>query len=401
MLIFWHHGRKPADTNKNVQANLARAADFVTHPHFPAMIAIPNDIIHNFAYNGAIADVHLCKYGHINDTFVVRTGLNGTSQRFILQRINHHVFRQPDALMSNIVRVTGFLREKIAREGGDPDRGTLTLIPTRDGQLYHTTPDGDYWRSYRFVEGVRTYQQVESPEHLYQAARAFGRFMRLLDDFPADDLHETIPDFHHTPKRFQALVQAVDEDAHNRAWAARDLIALAEAHHEKMGLIIKALEADELPRRVTHNDTKFDNVLIDERTGEGVCVVDLDTVMPGSALYDFGDFVRTGANTGAEDEPNLDRVSLSLTYFDAIARGFLQETAGALTPLERDWLPLSAWLLAFEVAMRFLTDYLNGDVYFRIHRPGHNLDRARAQFKLAGDMEAKEEAMLRIIRRYS
>jgi Ser/Thr protein kinase RdoA (MazF antagonist) len=365
------------------------------------MIAIPSDILHQFSFNGNITDIHLCKYGHINDTFVVRTGLNGRSQRFILQRINHHVFRQPEALMTNIVRVTTFLREKIAAEGGDPERETLTLIPTRTGQLYHTTPEGDYWRSYRFVDGVRTFQQVESPEHLYQAARAFGRFMRLLDDFPAEELHETIPDFHHTPKRFNALTRAVDEDAHNRAWIARDLIALAENQVEKMGLVIEALEAGDLPHRVTHNDTKFDNVLIDEHTGEGICVVDLDTVMPGSALFDFGDFVRTGANTAPEDERNLDRVSLNLDYFDAIARGFMEETRGALTPLEREWLPLSAWLLTFEVAMRFLTDYLNGDVYFRIHRPDHNLERARAQFKLAADMEIKEGAMSHIVTRYS
>jgi len=365
------------------------------------MLSIPNAIIHRFQFGENITEIRLCKYGHINDTFVVQAGLNGRSQRYILQRINHHVFRQPEALMSNIMRVTTFLREKIIAEGGDPQRETLTLLPARDGKLYHTTEQGDYWRSYHFIEGARTYQQVESPEHLYQAARAFGRFMRLLDDFPADDLHETIPDFHHTPKRFAALTQAVDADAHNRAYAARELIAQAEARVDKMGLVIAALAAGELPRRVTHNDTKFDNVLIDDATGEGVCVVDLDTVMPGSALYDFGDFVRTGANAGAEDETNLDRVNLDMAYYDAIARGFLQETEGALTPLEREWLPLGAWLLTFEVAMRFLTDHLNGDVYFRTHRPDHNLERARAQFKLAADMEAKEAAMARIVARFS
>ncbi len=365
------------------------------------MFSIPNAIIHRFRFGGVITDSHLCKYGHINDTFVVRVGLNGRSQRYILQRINHHVFRQPEALMSNIMRVTTFLREKIEREGGNPDRETLTLIPTKDGQLYHATPDGDFWRAYRYIDGARTYMQPEHPDQLFQAGRAFGRFMRLLDDFPAEELHETIPDFHHTPKRFAALTRAVDADAHNRARTARAFIAQAEARAEKMGLVITALAAGDLPQRVTHNDTKFNNVLLDDASGEAVCVVDLDTVMPGSALYDFGDFVRTGANTGAEDEQNLDQVNLDLDYFDAIARGFLQETEGALTPLEREWLPLSAWLLTFEVAMRFLTDYLNGDVYFRTHRPDHNLERARAQFKLAADMESKEASMARIIRRYS
>ena len=365
------------------------------------MFSIPQRIVHQFAFDGDITDIHLCKYGHINDTYVVKTGLNGRSRRFILQRINHHVFRQPEALMSNIMRVTTFLREKIIAEGGDPQRETLTLLPARDGKLYHTTEQGDYWRSYHFIEGARTYQRVESPEHLYQAGRAFGRFMRLLDDFPTQELHETIPDFHHTPKRFDALMRAVDADVHNRAYAASDLIAQAQARVEKMGWVITALATGELPQRVTHNDTKFNNVLLDDATGEAVCVVDLDTVMPGSALYDFGDFVRTGANTGAEDEQNLDRVSLDMDYFDAIARGFLQETEGALTPLEREWLPLSAWLLTFEVAMRFLTDYLDGDIYFRTHRPDHNLERARAQFKLAADMEVREASMARIIAQYS
>ena len=361
------------------------------------MVSIPNVILHQFQFGEAIADIHICKVGHINDTYVVRAGQNGRSQRYILQRINHHVFRQPQALMSNIMQVTTFLRRKIESEGGDPNRETLTLIPTKEGQLYHATPDGDFWRAYRYIDGARTYMQAERPEQLFQAGRAFGRFLRRLDDFPAQELHETIPDFHHTPKRFQALMRAVDEDAHNRAQAARPLIAQAEARAEKMGWVVDALQRGELPQRVTHNDTKLNNVLIDEITDEAVCVVDLDTVMPGSALYDFGDFVRTGANTAAEDEPNLDRVGLNLDFFDAITRGYLQETAGALTDQERAWLPYSAWLLTFEVAMRFLTDHLNGDIYFRIHHPDHNLQRARAQFRLAEDIEAKEAAMTQIV----
>ncbi len=364
------------------------------------MLSIPNHILRQFDFSGHITDSHLCKYGHINETYVVRAGLNGRSDQFILQRINHHVFRQPRALMSNIMQVTRFLRKKIAAEGGDPQRETLTIIPTRDGDLFHVTPDGDFWRAYRFIAGARTYMQADNLNLLYEAGRAFGRFMRLLDDFPAENLHETIPDFHHTPKRFEALMCAVDMDAQNRAYDARELIAQAQARLEKMSRISNALARGDLPQRVTHNDTKFNNVLIDDATGRGLCVIDLDTVMPGSALYDFGDFVRTGANTGAEDERDLTRVSLDMSRFDAIARGFLQETADALTPLEREWLPLSAWLLTFEVGMRFLTDYLEGDVYFRIHRPQHNLERARAQFRLAEIMEAQEAAMARIIARY-
>ncbi len=363
-------------------------------------ISIPDDILHQFAPADQVLDIRLCKFGHINGTYVIRTRSPEGERQFVLQRINHHVFRDPETLMSNIMRVTTFLRQKIMQEGGDPERETLTLIPTREGRLYLTTPDGDYWRGYRFIEGARSYMQAERPEQLYQAARAFGRFLRRLDDFPAEELHETIPDFHHTPKRFQALMQAVEADPLNRAHEVRDLIALAQARVDKLGWIADALERGELPQRVTHNDTKFNNVLIDDVTGEGVCVVDLDTVMPGTSLYDFGDFVNTATSTGAEDERDLARVNLNLDFFEAIARGFLHETRDALTSLEKEWLSLSGWLITFELAMRFLTDHINGDRYFRIHRPNHNLDRARSKFKLAAEMEAHQDDMTRIVARY-
>ncbi len=359
----------------------------------------PFEIANTFALHGPIADIQRWEMGHINDTFVVRLHQRGNTSRYIIQRINQHVFRQPRELMENIVRVTTFLRRKIRVLGGDPERETLTLIPTRSGDSYHIAEDGDFWRVYRFIEGATSYQEVLDLNHLYQAARAVGRFLRLLDDFPAKDLHITIPDFHHTPKRFQALVRALDADAYNRAHAARDVIEFALARAEMAGLLIDALEAGDLPQRVTHNDTKLNNVLIDDATGEGVCVVDLDTVMPGSSLFDFGDFVRSAANTGAEDERNLDRVGLDLDRFKAVVRGYLAETADALTPLERAWLPLSTRILTYELGLRFLTDYLEGDVYFRTHRPHHNLERARAQFKLMEDMEHKEGVMERIVAR--
>ena len=365
------------------------------------MSQVPTSILDAFAFDGDVIGIQPNELGHINDTFVIETAQADQRQRYILQRINQHVFRQPRALMLNIIRVTEFLRAKILAEGGNPARETLTLIPTTQGDKFYVTSLGDYWRAYLFIEGARAYQQVESPEHLYQAARAFGRFMRRLEDFPAAELHETIPDFHNTPKRFAALMQAAEADAAHRLHEVSDLIRLAQAREEKLGRVTTALEKGDLPWRVTHNDTKFDNILIDNVTGEGVCVVDLDTVMPGSALYDFGDFVRTGANTGAEDEPDLARVSLDLTHFDAIARGFMQEVGEVLTPQERAWLPLGAWIITFEQAMRFLADYLNGDIYYRIHRPAQNLDRARAQFKLAADIEAREEKMARIIAQYS
>jgi len=355
------------------------------------------DIANIFALKGHVSQIQRWEVGHINETFVVQTGLNGRVTRYVMQRINHHVFQDPSALMENIVKVTTYLRKRIQEHGGDPDRETLTLVPTRDGRLFHPCKTGDFWRTYRFIEGTRTYQQVVNLEHLYEAARAIGRFLRLLDAFPAEELHITIPDFHHTPKRFHAFIQALDADQHNRAYEARDVIQFALERADIADTIIAPLTNGELPQRVTHNDTKLNNVLIDEATGKGICVVDLDTVMPGSSLFDFGDFVRSAANTGEEDDIHLDRVGLDLDRFRTITKGYLQETADTLTQQERALLHESPRILTYELGLRFLTDYLNGDVYFRIHRPRHNLDRARAQFKLVEDIEQKTGEMNRIV----
>ncbi|HEY53758.1 MAG TPA: aminoglycoside phosphotransferase family protein [Caldilineae bacterium] len=362
------------------------------------------ELIHTakqFAFAEKPEAIESCKYGHINDTYAVYClGAKGTPPRYILQRINHHVFRRPDALMENIARVTTFLRDKISGRGGDPDRETLNLISTKTGQLYHTTPDGDYWRAYAYIPRAQTYQIVRGQDHVYQAARAFGRFQHLLADFPLMRLHDTIPDFHHTPKRLSAFRQVVAADPQNRAPTAAAEIEFVETRAGEVSRLIDLLEQGDLPLRVTHNDTKVDNVLIDDESGEGICVIDLDTVMPGLSLYDFGDFVRSGTNPAAEDERDLAKVKMHLAYFEAIVRGYLGETRDALTALEKDLLTFSAWLITFEIGMRFLTDYLNGDRYFRIHRPEHNLDRCRTQFKLVADMEGKFDQMQRIVERY-
>ena len=354
-----------------------------------------------FTFEEELKGIEHCKYGHINDTYAVHCqSENGASPRYILQRINHHVFQRPDALMENIERVTSFLRDKISGRGGDPARETLNLIPTRTGRPYLTTPGGDYWRAYTYIPRAQTYQIVRGLEHVYQAARAFGRFQRLLDDFPLEQLHDTIPDFHHTPKRLDVFRRTVETDPQNRAKSAAAEIEFVEARANEVSALIDLLDQGRLPLRVTHNDTKVDNVLIDDETGEGICVIDLDTVMPGLSLYDFGDFVRSGTNPAAEDERNLAKVEMDLTYFEAIARGYLAETRESLTSLEKDLLAFSARLITFELGMRFLTDYLNGDQYFRIHHPQHNLDRCRTQFKMVADMEGKFGQMQRVIARY-
>ncbi len=358
-------------------------------------------VARHFQFEGDYLRAERLPSGHINDTYALYLRQAGGSvRRYLLQRINHNVFRNPEKLMQNIQGITAHLRQKIVAAGGDPARETLSLIPTVEGRAFCQTPDGSYWRAAIFIEGARTYEIVENPNHVYNVAYAFGKFQRLVADFPAEQLHETIPDFHHTPKRFAAFVEAVERDAANRAQCARAEIEFVERRIGDMPTLVDLLQQGKLPRRVTHNDTKFNNVMIDDSTGEGICVIDLDTVMPGLSLYDFGDAVRSGANPAAEDERDLSKVTIDLEVFERFACGYLDAARGFLTPLEVDYLPFSARLMTVECGMRFLTDYLNGDRYFRTLRDNHNLDRCRTQFKMVRAMEQDFEAMLSVVNRY-
>jgi Ser/Thr protein kinase RdoA (MazF antagonist) len=330
--------------------------------------------------------------GHINDTYCAVFNQGGTPVRYILQRINHHVFKTPVALMENVERVTTHISKKVA---GHPDfsRCGLTLIPARDGRAWHSDEGGNYWRTYIFVENARTYDAVESPQQAFQAARAFGRFQKLLADLPAPRLHDTIPGFHHTPQRFAKLEAAIAADPANRARLAESEIEFALNHKAMAGVLLAA----GLPERVTHNDTKLNNVMLDDKTGEGICVIDLDTVMPGLAPYDFGDIVRTSTSPAKEDERDLSKVQMQFPMFEALARGYLETAAEFLTKAERQLLVLSGKLITFEIGIRFLTDYLEGDSYFKVHREGHNLDRCRTQFKLVESIERQEGAMNKLV----
>ncbi|MDR3741717.1 MAG: aminoglycoside phosphotransferase family protein [Terracidiphilus sp.] len=329
--------------------------------------------------------------GHINDTFRITTAPGGQSHHSILQRINHRVFRDPVALMRNVERVTGHLIAKVASLP-DAARRVVTLIPTRTGAAYHVDADGNTWRAYTFISGTRSYDQVESPDQAFQAARAFGEFQQLLADLPAPPLAETIPNFHHTPARFQQFQQALAADAANRAAHCRTEIDFALARESFASALVRA----GLPSRVTHNDTKLNNVLFDEATGQALCVIDLDTVMPGLAAYDFGDLVRTSTSPAAEDERDLSKVVFQLPLFEALARGYLA-SATFLTKEERALLPTGGILITFETGLRFLADHLNGDTYFKIHRENHNLDRARTQFKLVAEMESQLPALEQLV----
>ncbi len=359
------------------------------------------DIVRHFCIAGRFIEAAPFGNGHINDTYAVACGLTGERiNRYILQKINHFVFREPAALMENIQWVTHHLGEKISAAGGDRFRQTLNLVPTLDGGNLYQDPGGGYWRAYHFIEGSRTYEKAESLQHVYQAAWAFGNFQRLLIDFPAEQLHETIPNFHHTPKRFQAFVDAVQADACHRAAGVRDEIHFIECREQDTRRLVEMSEQGLLPRRVTHNDAKFNHVMIDNRTGKGMCVIDLDTVMPGLAMYDFGDIVRSAAALAAEDEPDSSKAGLSLETFDALAQGYLDAGRSFLNAVEVDHLAFSARLITLEQAIRFLTDYLNGDVYYKVHRRGQNLDRARTQIAMVGDMEVKFEQMVGVVSRY-
>lgn len=342
-----------------------------------------------------------CPYGsgHINDTYAVVYDQGGTEVRYIFQRINHTIFRDPPALMENIQRVTERQAEAL-RGVEDASRRALTVIPTRDGQPFCRDGQGNYWRAYIFIEKAATYDVVESPDQARAAARAFGEFQQLLVGLPGPRLHETIPAFHDTPKRFQTFRNAVQADPCGRVAAAGPEIEFVASREVDTRHLLELHRQGAMPERVTHNDTKLNNVMIDDETGEGVCVIDLDTVMPGLALYDFGDLVRTSTSPAAEDETDLSKVGMQMPMFEALVDGYLAGAGEFLTPAELDNLPFSGKLITLEVGMRFLTDYLSGDVYFKTHRDGHNLDRCRAQLRLVESIEAQEAQMLAFVRNH-
>lgn len=361
------------------------------------MNAILNEVIEAYAFEQKPDEVLPYGNGHINDTFLVNCRLKDGQKNYILQHMNQHIFKDPVGMMENIAGVTSWLRKKIEAAGGDPERETLNVLLTKDGKSYYLDSEGEYWRVYSFVDNTTCLEKVEKKEDFYQSGYAFGFFQRQLSDYPAETLRETIPDFHHTPKRYQTFEKVVEKDECKRAAAVQEEIQFVKARKEYMNLLMDLVEEGKIPLRVTHNDTKLNNILIDQATGKAICVIDLDTVMPGLALNDFGDAIRFGASTGAEDERDLSRIWCDEELFEVFAEGFLKGCGDALTQEELHHLTDGAIMMTLECGMRFLTDHLEGDVYFKIHRPGQNLDRARTQFKLVADMEQKKEKLNSII----
>lgn len=360
-----------------------------------------SSIVHAFAFPGTITDWTPHGNGHINDTFLVRSTENGVLRKSILQRMNRTVFHNPTELMQNIAQVTSFLRKKITAAGGDPFRETLNLIPTTDDAWFFVDERGEFWRAFLFISDASCYDAVTDPKLFYETGNAFGRLQQMLSDFPSASLFETIPDFHNTPLRYQALLQAAQADPKGRLKNVSDEMAFFLDHADDYGVAERMKASGELPLRVTHNDTKLNNIMIDDKTGEGICVIDLDTIMPGLSIFDFGDSIRFGANTAAEDEQDVSKVSLSLPLFESYTKGFLAGCAGSLTRAEVEMLPMGAKLMTLECGIRFLADYLMGDTYFKTAYPEHNLVRARTQIALVADMEEKWGEMENIVARAS
>ncbi|MDG0965605.1 MAG: aminoglycoside phosphotransferase family protein [Opitutales bacterium] len=350
---------------------------------------------YQFNLEGYIGSSEVHGNGNVNDTFLLFCEDGDSLNRYTLQRINHDIFKNPEGLMENFSRVTRHLRSKIEEEGTGSQ--CLSLVPAKDGRFFHKDSNGNYWRVTKFVDGGRSFEVPEDIHQAYEAAKAFGDFQAKLADLPGDPLIETIPDFHNTRMRFEHFRMACEQDKMDRAKEVSDLVQFAMDREELADLI----KVENFPSRVVHNDTKLNNVLLHKTTGEGMCVVDLDTVMTGCVLHDFGDLVRTAACSALEDEPELDKVFFLPKTFEAIVEGYLKSAGSILESSEIEHLAVAPQIITYELGLRFLTDYLEGDVYFKVKRDGHNLDRVRAQFRLLASMEEHLEQSKQIVQIFS
>ena len=349
------------------------------------------DIASKFDFGAEIDEIKENKSGHINSTYFVRCG----GKKYVLQKINKNVFKKPEEVMANIGLVTEHIREKLKAEGGDHINGSMCFLNAGD-KNYFVDDEGEYWRAYRFIDGD-CYDSCDSTELFMRVGRAFGRFQCQLADFDAEKLYETIPNFHNTVSRYENLEASVKKDVKARAASVSEEINFVRNRKDVCALIVNGIKEGKYPLKVTHNDTKLNNIIMNPETGEGLCVIDLDTIMPGSMLYDFGDAIRFGAASAAEDETDLDKVFVKTDMFEAFAKGFVDGLGGSATKDEILAFPDAARIITLEIGMRFLTDYLDGDVYFRTEYETHNLDRARNQFKLVADIEAKLDELNKIV----
>ncbi len=354
-----------------------------------------------FAVSGDFLYGEELRNGHINTTYrACYRSEDGQEDRYILQRINDYVFKDPAQVMRNVEKVTRHITWKLLRRRRDAAGQTLNLFPARGGRNYIILPEeGGMWRCYNNIEGTHTYDVVENTRQAYQAGFAFGSFQDLICDMNPEDIRESIPDFHNTPKRYADLLKSVEADVMGRAANCQAELELLKSWENRYSRIVDMMATGEIPTRITHNDTKINNVMLDEETDDAVCVIDLDTVMPGSVLYDFGDMVRTATCMAQEDEEDLSKVKMEMPFFESLAEGYLDAAHGFLTQKEVEFMPFAGWLITTEIGIRFLTDYLDGDLYFRTSKPEHNLIRARNQFKLAQSIDAQTISMGKYVRR--
>lgn len=351
----------------------------------------------HFRVSGELVDILPVARGHINDTYVLSCRKNGNVVRYVLQRINHAVFKDPPSMMANIIRVTEHIGGKMRRIDPEMASRQLTVVDTGDGTGYYRDHEGNFWRAYNFIENAVTYDTLESVDLAYEAARMFGWFQRMLIDLPGPALNETIPDFHNTPRRFEVFQEVLKADTLNRAKNSKSEIDFLFENAGMCDVLLDLVERGDIPQRIAHNDTKINNVMLDETTSKGVCVVDLDTVMPGLSVYDFGDMMRTATCLAREDERDLSKVTADINMFEALVRGFAKETSQFLRRTEKESLVFAGELITFEQFIRFLTDYLAGDVYYKTSREGHNLDRSRTQMKLVESIVEQQEIMSKLV----
>lgn len=360
------------------------------------------NVIGAFCFEGEYDSIKPITQGYINATYCVSFRCeNNKIKRYILQSINTNIFRNPQQLMDNVEKITAHIKAKVMQAGGNPEREVLNIIRTKQGENLYRDLDGRYWRAYQFIENATAHQSITDRSLFTRCGEAFGRFQKQLSDFDASFLYEIIPGFHDTPRRYKWFCDIIKENPVNRVKEVETEIAFIQKRENELSVIMDLMQSGAIPVRVTHNDAKLNNIMMDNETGKGICVLDLDTVMPGCGLFDFGDSIRYGASTAGEDEPDLSKVNLDLSLFEAYTKGFLAETKEILTKAEIQHLVFATKLITLEQAIRFLGDYINGDTYYKIERERQNLDRARTQIKLIEEMEAHFDEMEQIVAKYA
>ena len=364
-------------------------------------LEIAVEALKSMKFDGDVINVKSFGSGIINDTFLVTCKNNkGNENKYILQKINSSIFKNVEKLMENYCGVCDYIKKIVSENGGDVERETITVVPTNSGKSYLKDSLDNYWRAIKFISDTVTYDVAESAEDFYKVGKAFGEFQNKLAGYNAENLYESIPNFHNTKERFKTFLLAIENNKARRLESVRSEVDFILEREKDTSILLDLYENGELPLRVTHNDTKISNILMDANTKNGICIIDLDTIMPGLSLYDFGDAIRSGATHALEDEKDLDKVYVDLEFFEAFTKGFLEGTNSSLTEKEIEMLPMGAKVITLEQAIRFLTDYLDGDVYYKTSYSNQNLDRTRTQLKLVKDIEEKWNELNNIVNKY-